>query len=70
MRFGIVHHDNVAHARSSGAAANGTAIEDQNLETRASAFGGAGSAHDSGADDYDVKGLTHVSGRSRVLRHL
>lgn len=56
MRFGIIHDDDVAHARSSGAAANGTAIEDQNFETGASAFGSAGSADDSGADDYDVKG--------------
>src|SRR5689334_9684996 len=54
LRLRIVHHDEMAHARRSRAAADDSRFDDRDTQSRARALRRAGRSDDSSADDHDV----------------
>src|SRR5271155_5415503 len=59
LRFGIVHHDDVAHGCASGASAREAFVNYQDAQTFGGEFQGAGGADDAGTHDYDFCGFVH-----------
>ena len=60
LRLGVVHHDDVPHARRGGAAADGAGFHDHNLQAGRRAFRCAGGAHYASTGDGYVVGCAHA----------
>jgi hypothetical protein len=59
LRVGVVHDDDVTHARGSGSAGDGSTIEDEDFEAGAGAFSGTSSTDNPSAHDDEVEGFGH-----------
>src|SRR5215469_2220702 len=60
LGVGVIHHDDVAHSGGGGIRANGTLVENDNLQAATRALIGAGGADDAGPDDGEVAAGAHA----------
>src|SRR5437879_6258271 len=67
LGLGIVHHNDVTHAGCGGAARDGSAIQNKNLQSSARALRSASSSDDSCAHNNEIEGLSHGRNASLTL---
>jgi hypothetical protein len=68
LGFRIVHDDYMSHTGSGRAARDWAAIQHENLQPSAGAFGGASSSDNSGAHNDKVEGFGHAEGLKALKR--
>ena len=60
LRFGVIHDNDVPHARGRRSASNHLAVDNHHLQAAAGKFVGAGRAYDARANNHNIEGFTRV----------